>query len=493
MLSPTIRHAMGLTRAMDERYLWADALCIVQDDVQETRHQLLLMGKLYASATFTIVCTDGDGSEGIPGIQGISHPRNLYQVAFPLFASSEKVTIQDEGMNCYYPSTPSNYFRRAWTFQEYALSKRRLIVGKKTFHWICPSAAFCESTVSFDTRNNHLHEGQYLSLIRNTLSGRPCLKEFERVVRDYNGRNHSFPEDALAGVTGILEILSRSFEGGFIYGMPVMYFHTALMWSNVRPELAERRRHSGKDHSILQGSCLPSWSWLGWKDANINFNGNDGRLEDNSEVTVGIVQWSSHESATPSNLRPVGPSFPSTILDDTLKRGLAQGWTSQKSNRSNRKSKSSMVGDVVFQHSSMPGSLFWGWFPIKEHQSDLRPVTPPQHAFLSCKARRGWFRVEQKRRSLGSKNFEVFDMHEKYCGWLQLILWPKVKELPCRDSGQSQLVELVATCIQKRGYTNYGVLCIEWEDGVAYRKGVGGIYSEAWESHDLEDVDLILG
>ena len=72
------------------------------------------------------------------------------------------------------------------------------------------------------------------------------------------------------------------------------------------------------------------------------------------------------------------------------------------------------------------------------------------------------------------------------------------------DSADRKLtVELVAICAQvlknigffndHRWHKVYGVLWIEWIDGVAYRKGSGLVDKKAWETHDLEDVPLILG
>ena len=42
-------------------------------------------------------------------------------------------------------------------------------------------------------------------------------------------------------------------------------------------------------------------------------------------------------------------------------------------------------------------------------------------------------------------------------------------------------------------YEFYNVLCVEWEDGVAYRKGVGRVHKEAWERQDVEWIDLMMG
>lgn len=42
LLSPTIQHTAKLIETLGERYLWADALCIVQNDSEQTTQQLLL-------------------------------------------------------------------------------------------------------------------------------------------------------------------------------------------------------------------------------------------------------------------------------------------------------------------------------------------------------------------------------------------------------------------------------------------------------------------
>lgn len=56
---------MELVRALDERYVWVDALCIVQDDNDSKMQDIHNMGALYANATFTIVAADGDASTGL--------------------------------------------------------------------------------------------------------------------------------------------------------------------------------------------------------------------------------------------------------------------------------------------------------------------------------------------------------------------------------------------------------------------------------------------
>lgn len=54
-LPRTIRNAMTLTEELEEQYLWVDALCIVQDDVEDVQRQTAAMDSIYAGASLTIV------------------------------------------------------------------------------------------------------------------------------------------------------------------------------------------------------------------------------------------------------------------------------------------------------------------------------------------------------------------------------------------------------------------------------------------------------
>lgn len=58
------------------------------------------------------------------------------------------------------------------------------------------------------------------------------------------------------------------------------------------------------------------------------------------------------------------------------------------------------------------------------------------------------------------------------------------------------MMELVATYLKALPNLEnglYGVLWVEWVDGVAFRKAAGELYEEAWETHHHEEVDLVLG
>ena len=55
----TLEDSMNLVERLGEEFLWADRLCIVQDDGATKASQLEVMGEIYAAAYFTIVAAEG--------------------------------------------------------------------------------------------------------------------------------------------------------------------------------------------------------------------------------------------------------------------------------------------------------------------------------------------------------------------------------------------------------------------------------------------------
>lgn len=66
----TIQDTISFSHGIGERYLWVDALCLVQDDQDDLDKGLCVMDLVYERAYLTVVAACGnDANSGLPGVQ----------------------------------------------------------------------------------------------------------------------------------------------------------------------------------------------------------------------------------------------------------------------------------------------------------------------------------------------------------------------------------------------------------------------------------------
>ena len=261
-LPRTIKDAIDFTAAIGERYLWVDALCIIQDDSEDKAANISIMDKIYGKAALTICAATGsDSDSGLSGFR--PYTRDLIQpvetigrVQLIVLRSAE-IHIQNSMWNS-----------RGWTFQERLLSKCCLIFTKQRVFYQCQEAIWSEETYS-ETPNKTWtldHVGSPLVLLNDN-----PIKRYAALVEMYTARNLTFESDALEAFSGILQSLEGPMGTGFYYGLPATYFDWALLWE---PKQAPRRREG-----------FPSWSWVGW-------SGQSGwNISTVSGVLLNLHQW----------------------------------------------------------------------------------------------------------------------------------------------------------------------------------------------------------
>ena len=134
-VAKTIQIAMHVAELLEERYLWADQLCIVQDDDAAKLAEIQNMASIYAHASLTIVADDSAGAGGIAGICSFTGPRNLVQKIHS-FRNREIIELIPNPWGPFNPPA-SQWSTRGWTFQEGLFSRRRLVFSANTVRWEC--------------------------------------------------------------------------------------------------------------------------------------------------------------------------------------------------------------------------------------------------------------------------------------------------------------------------------------------------------------------
>ncbi|KAE9368255.1 HET-domain-containing protein [Stipitochalara longipes BDJ] len=285
----TIVDAMEVTMKLGERYLWVDALCIIQEaGDDEAKTHISMMDRVYSGALVTIVAAPDNTKEGgtDPGLKGVL--RDNFVINSENEGTKREITqpsaeVRDGAriiapFACRQQLITTAWNARAWTFQEKLLSRRLLVFSGDEVVWHCRQMIAREDMRNEDSggtvkplewlnlkpkffdRGTHSHwiDGS----LKKDRHGRTHIvrsgtfAEYTKVIEEYTHRQLSFKYDIIRALEGMLQIFRRSFRSDFIYGLPKILLDIAILW---KPSRRLRRRISEN------GSVFPSWSWAGWE------------------------------------------------------------------------------------------------------------------------------------------------------------------------------------------------------------------------------------
>jgi hypothetical protein len=499
-LPNTIRDALGFTEMLGLRYLWVDSLCIVQDDTNAKYAEMENMSAIYANASVTIIASDGcDAYSGFAGLQGVSGPRAYKQAIFDLNHGAKLSTQQ-------HYQTETVWSDRAWTFQEHLFSNRRIIFQNGCVRWECSKAFWYEDVLQMDGHEFSRREVNRRAMLSSNF---PDLLGLGNLLRVYNDRNLTYPEDALNAFAGIMRALCPAFKSGFLSGLPLAFFNIALLW---QPRGYAVRRVASE--GVSRATCLPSWSWAGWKCGIENFRMENEYIKQhalsssgsNEVVVIPHVHWHSHRS-----LNAIGTPILSDWYEYRKKylnteAAPPAGWTKHALDKGFSRSGSQWPDyflnplsepKCLYKHESDPDSEFW--YPIPLPSTTDESVSIVSEPYLSCWTHRVWaFAGKYRLKDAEAPLLYLNNKNGEKIGFLKLL--ESRGENGSEDKYAGELIELVDIAI---GYRNryfrpgvskfHHVMWISWEDKIAYRKGLGEVWMESWEEQDRELIHLMLG
>ncbi|KAK3991107.1 heterokaryon incompatibility protein-domain-containing protein [Cladorrhinum sp. PSN332] len=264
-----IEDAIQVTKFLGLRYLWIDRYCIPQDDEAARWAQIQNMGVIYQRSYLTIIAAAGEGpSYGLPAVSSRKkRPRPL-------------VKLQSKAYLVCPPSSPSaelkTSFRfskwntRGWTYQEGALSKRRLLFTDSLVQFSCVGCGPCLAQSCACVEGIDCCGGlNSVELFPTFIKTEWPSSYFYSYVGRFWPRALTNDGDALAAFTGIL----KEFESlsttpiHSLFGLPIpgdgidcsvtvfnsLRWDFVGLWQDDEQCLVQRRRE------------FPSWTWLGWK------------------------------------------------------------------------------------------------------------------------------------------------------------------------------------------------------------------------------------
>lgn len=264
----TIQDAVKVTRGLGLRYLWIDAICILQDNPEDKKRELEHMAWTYKNAYITVSAASAESCQD--GFLQYRTPRKSRYPRFELpyraweddSATMGTVILQESHRH---DALQEPVNRRAWCLQERLLSPRFVAFGTHELIWQCRELGQQESaTVAggsasmFDAGTERLPPAffdQTRSVSRNDL-----FDMWIDVVIDYSWRSLSFEGDKLIAISAIASEFQKLNDGdAYFAGLWRRDLVNWLTWI-VDPSQLEPRKPGVLKPRPSQ-YVAPSWTW----------------------------------------------------------------------------------------------------------------------------------------------------------------------------------------------------------------------------------------
>jgi hypothetical protein len=136
-LPQTIQDAIIVTRGLGLRYVWIDAVCIIQDSFEDKVKEIKVMGNIYHHSTLTVAAVSAAAvAEGFLRTK----PRPTVKLPY-LCPDGSKGTVQ-LALQRMVDLWQETMYTRGWCLQEYLLSGRLLLFTDTEVLWSCQDEPF---------------------------------------------------------------------------------------------------------------------------------------------------------------------------------------------------------------------------------------------------------------------------------------------------------------------------------------------------------------
>ncbi|KAL9088433.1 MAG: hypothetical protein Q9165_006157 [Trypethelium subeluteriae] len=261
-LPATLRDAVYFTRNLGLRYLWVDALCILQDDRGDWERESANMNRVYGQSYVTLCASHAaDINEGLStqldqAQDGPCLLKGTYDgTESSLWVRRELSHHQFISLNDAAPGTWAEdrypLMERAWALQEHLLSPRVIQFATHEPVWECWEHSSClcgrlnqsKPARSFVLRPSSSQEGFD-----------ELTETWKNVLRAYSSRAATDPGDKLPALSGLAHSLEDRMGSRYLAGLWDRNLVNDLLW--YKPPSALKR-----SPYAIEEYRAPSWSW----------------------------------------------------------------------------------------------------------------------------------------------------------------------------------------------------------------------------------------
>jgi hypothetical protein len=298
--------AFEVTRKLGFRYVWIDALCIIQDDAQDWEREASLMGEVYKNAVLTVSASVAlSASRGLR----VQHQKSWHHIKMPYKEGNVKskskwgklkIGSSTKDPSSYFISdrswvgsdpevgreSPSGSYddivngilsSRAWCLQERMFSRRILHFGEDQLHWECLDTTWDEqdATIEGDPTDDtvgalrvELFSSQLLQAPQAGIaelsdqSKASAYSLWYNIVEHYTRRKLTVSSDKLPAISGVARAFSTYVKDEYAAGIWRGDMLRGLLWASTDFE-GDFRPSDPYEGPLTTSTTYraPSWSW----------------------------------------------------------------------------------------------------------------------------------------------------------------------------------------------------------------------------------------
>lgn len=243
--------------------VWADAICINQNDPAERGHQVQLMSRIYSQADRTLVWL----GESMPDLESLIFSHNGSGLD-----NASNVIKNRRAENALWELVSHEYWERTWILQEVILAKSVTVyVGRQDIEWISLLDMFFKvvpiytqvqidtqfpgRTYTFSKLGRMLEESRFMLLNKERNLGEGQQRNFPDLLRDHQHSKCQNRQDRVFGLVGLITdvndplyplSLSEKAQAIFDYTLPLEVLRDRLreLYGSRNYKLALALRHA---------------------------------------------------------------------------------------------------------------------------------------------------------------------------------------------------------------------------------------------------------
>ena len=267
-LPPTFREACFLAQELKCNYIWIDSLCIIQDSKEDWLQESAQMDMVYANSSLTIAASASKDS--YTGLFCHRNPRT-FQPAIKLHCACGSRSFGQRNGLVTLTQAPLTLVerlplhRRAWVYQEMALSRRVAYFTDIQVLWVCLCCVADELTTK-EIQRNTIFGNVKPVLPHYQISSRwgrepnkVGIYEWSEMIEEYSALKLTFAKDRLVALAGMARVIQDHSEGAlgrYCAGLWETFLMQGLTWYKV--DRAESVTNATEPDNMYPA---PTWSW----------------------------------------------------------------------------------------------------------------------------------------------------------------------------------------------------------------------------------------